>query len=819
MNRPTAFHGLVLAALLFPATDLRAQTLHVQSAGTRAPATHGPFFAITTPKALPRATVCVDYLSALGFVGGGGGPPTFAVTAGSLPQGITLAPSGVLQGLPEEASSTVFTATVTEPGGWSASAEFVLSVAAGHRAPLAEIGLAIPPSGTGGSGVPAQDTATSTIVVSGFSPITMVEHVEVRVTLLHPHAGDLVLALIAPDGEHIPLAAHRGGSQADFLGTAFTDASSAPICAGVAPFAGSYRPEVPIGVRTVLGAWKLEVTDSVPGASGVLYDWALSFEPKYQSLFAPASTQIWNLPLSSTVAAPQGISHDDTSEFVADGSRVRKLLKSDTEDAGNWTRDFVTLFPGVPLPVRRSFGSPILVTNGSDGAVYGLSPSTGATIWSRSLRRPTCAADSIGCPPVAQLFDESGCAFQSALPGTDLVFVGTRYGCGTTTANRVYALDAGTGAIRWVHNLTQSYVYDQVTGLAADPARDLVYLTAANTLAVSQPTVAALSTINGTRLWAANLGAIATEPVVGKTGVFVVTTHGVIHKLAFETGAVLWSLDLMLPGDLVQHPIVLDADHDDLFVADTGGFLHGVHDAGTSAAEQWQTKPAGQSVKGFAFSRVTGRIYCTVGNARIYQLDRVAGVTESYASVLGPANQPMGRILLDDTPLGNLSDARVLTVAGSTLVKFQVPWNLTPGDHGGNGYNPPMYIEQPEAVGVDSSLQGSTTPSSPAVGQQVFDSLTVTAFGYSPPQCIVVHAAIPAGMSYVSGTISGANSAGSITAQAGVLTIRLGDLPLATASVQLIWQQTAAGSFPRTYTVSTEQVDPVPANNTVVLAN
>jgi hypothetical protein len=81
------------------------------------------------PTTLLHATAGAVYGQTLSASGGGGGPFTFAVTAGALPAGITLSSGGVLSGSSTVAMTASFTVTATGAGiGFSGSRAYSLTV-------------------------------------------------------------------------------------------------------------------------------------------------------------------------------------------------------------------------------------------------------------------------------------------------------------------------------------------------------------------------------------------------------------------------------------------------------------------------------------------------------------------------------------------------------------------------------------------------------------------------------------------------------------------------------------------------------------------
>ena len=80
-----------------------------------------------TTASLPKATAGTPYTATLGATGGGS--LTWAVSAGSLPSGLTLGANGVVSGTPAAAGSFSFTARVGAGDGRSAAKQFDLLVA------------------------------------------------------------------------------------------------------------------------------------------------------------------------------------------------------------------------------------------------------------------------------------------------------------------------------------------------------------------------------------------------------------------------------------------------------------------------------------------------------------------------------------------------------------------------------------------------------------------------------------------------------------------------------------------------------------------
>jgi subtilisin-like proprotein convertase family protein len=96
---------------------------------------------------------------------------------------------------------------------------------------------------------------------------------QLRIDLVHiDSAGNLRSVLVLSDFV---------GAGANFQDTTFDDSAATPIAAGVAPFAGSYRPSDPLSAlagQNAQGTWVLEVGDFA-GGTGTINSWSLIIQP------------------------------------------------------------------------------------------------------------------------------------------------------------------------------------------------------------------------------------------------------------------------------------------------------------------------------------------------------------------------------------------------------------------------------------------------------------------------------------------------------------------------------------------------------------
>ncbi len=85
---------------------------------------------VLAPAALPAGQAGSTYSQTL-TASGGIGPYVFAVTVGTLPGGLTLAPNGTLSGTPTAAGASTFTITATDKNGATGNRSYSLSIANG----------------------------------------------------------------------------------------------------------------------------------------------------------------------------------------------------------------------------------------------------------------------------------------------------------------------------------------------------------------------------------------------------------------------------------------------------------------------------------------------------------------------------------------------------------------------------------------------------------------------------------------------------------------------------------------------------------------
>jgi subtilisin-like proprotein convertase family protein len=134
---------------------------------------------------------------------------------------------------------------------------------------------------TGNIAVPIPDTASVDIPLDVPDEGSILS-VSARVRLDHTFDSDLSLFLISPTGTIVELSSNNGADGDNYgsgtntcagTKTTFADAAATSITAGVAPFAGTFKPEQAQGLlasENPQGGWVLRVVDSVAGDVGTV---------------------------------------------------------------------------------------------------------------------------------------------------------------------------------------------------------------------------------------------------------------------------------------------------------------------------------------------------------------------------------------------------------------------------------------------------------------------------------------------------------------------------------------------------------------------
>ncbi len=131
----------------------------------------------------------------------------------------------------------------------------------------------VPPVGT-----PTGSATTSVIPITG-DPSLDVTSIEVTVNIVYADDGNLILTLIAPNGQSVILYQDPSATGQSFTSTTFSDSASEPIASGTGPYTGTFRPSNPLSVlngQRAVGNWTLQITGGNANQAGLFNSWSIS---------------------------------------------------------------------------------------------------------------------------------------------------------------------------------------------------------------------------------------------------------------------------------------------------------------------------------------------------------------------------------------------------------------------------------------------------------------------------------------------------------------------------------------------------------------
>ena len=407
------------------------------------------------------------------------------------------------------------------------------------------------------------------------------------------------------------------------------------------------------------------------------------------SAAAHAQTLTWAVALGSGTpsAASSDLAYNTTNPtaFVVQGTRLYAFNATSTGNgAARWAtpRTFPNNVMNFPSPVPLKNGTRAIFVAGVSGFLYALNYTDGTDLWAPlDLRRSTCfTGDQIIATPTVQLRAFANAAYQaSPLVGNDdLILVITRYGCSTTTANRVYAIRASDSSIAWTFNATGTYAMSFGSeGCSLDYANNLIYCGTDQPAGGTQPTLWAISTLDGSLKWKKNANAVRSRPELRSGRLFVGEYNGILSARDASTGLEQWAYTVTTTANIVRNPWPeFRLGSGAVFVVDSSGLLTRVDEVldgtGTPSPKlAWTRRLNGVNVSTLAaVDPYAGSVYVGASDSSVQQLDITSGITQSSAAF------GSGSSLFDPAidVEGTASTANRLFIASATqLGLFAVP--------------------------------------------------------------------------------------------------------------------------------------------------
>jgi outer membrane protein assembly factor BamB len=405
---------------------------------------------------------------------------------------------------------------------------------------------------------------------------------------------------------------------------------------------------------------------------------------------AAPPTWSWSYTLAGGSMLKPGIAGWDGT--VSPSSNASRLISlNTTTGAQSWTVGTTAGVQGWLSWIPISGGTDNAVIGADQGGtVYSINPATGATNWTQPLA--ASGAEAIQAAVAAQLRAYSNTQFQTN-PGytADVLFVATLNStttvpCGTAgTNNKLFALNASTGAVLWAFNSTVpspcAYAVNYVSGMPyVDYGRNRIYVTSHSDNATkTQSSLWIIDTLTGALIGRLALGHLDSSPTLSYDGntIYVGNTDGMLYAVNANAAiwdvanAVKWSFDLGAGAALKGFVWEDWANPGRLYFSTANGWVWCVQDLGASAAEcgaPW-SKP---SVPGPSTPLLLGALYVGSGTPdfKLYQINLATGAIEKSLALDGTT---VGDVSTEWNPAtGDYNWVFVGTGAGK-LYRIEVP--------------------------------------------------------------------------------------------------------------------------------------------------
>jgi PQQ enzyme-like repeat protein/putative pyrroloquinoline-quinone-binding quinoprotein len=399
------------------------------------------------------------------------------------------------------------------------------------------------------------------------------------------------------------------------------------------------------------GSYVLQTT---PGATGAKTATASNdADVANTHILALAASRQWNYATAAASLSPPAL--DPWSNLVLSGSNDNKLHGMYDADGAAAISPFAT---GGPVQARpavlpaaySSTGLNITYVTSQDGFVYAINTSTGAQVWKSTV--PGSGHLQGGANVWISAFTPS---FLICGTNKDVVFVGT-YNTGTTTANKIYALNGHNANVTTTGggNCTSTTVVPggvlwTYTGGSPNPNMDIitstpfvdlvnyVWVTSRGAGGTSQPSVWKLNASNGTlasgtSTW--NLGDVDASPTPNLNGslIFVGTNAGTLKAIRVSDGTVFTHTPASGSGAIngMPWPLWYDAvgsgGETIIFTLDTT--VHSVNFNGSTFTANWTKTLTGTPTLSAPVDDGANHLYVGGSSGKVHQIDADTGNNE-----------------------------------------------------------------------------------------------------------------------------------------------------------------------------------------------
>lgn len=278
----------------------------------------------------------------------------------------------------------------------------------------------------------------------------------------------------------------------------------------------------------------------------------------------------------------------------SNGNNIFSMTTADGEEIWRAKETAAPVQSGIQIVPISGTGNSYIFASSQDGHVYAVDVATGSNVWTSPL-----LGDMIQAACAVQLRDYSDVSFQGTYT-TDVVFAATRNDpLISSTNNKLYALDATSGAILWTFNGGGTYMVDMVNAMPVISYSNNTLVFASYSNGGTQSSVWAIDTLTGGLKWSIAVGDIDAAPSVSldETAVYVGTVTGDIYALDITNGSFKWTAPFAAASPVVGVIFENYISTGILYFTTQDGNIRAIQDNGTGTipSQLWQTIIAGAS--------------------------------------------------------------------------------------------------------------------------------------------------------------------------------------------------------------------------------
>ncbi len=264
------------------------------------------------------------------------------------------------------------------------------------------------------------------------------------------------------------------------------------------------------------------------------------------------------------------------------------------------------------------------------GRVYYVDTTAGLTDWATTLT----GADAVQAATTAAIIAYPNATSFRAVATDDLLFAATRNV--STTNNKVFAMRASDGALRWTFNGAGTYQMDYVVGTPwLDYARARLYVASRAGAAGTQPSLWVINALDGTLVQSFALGHLQSSPTLSydENTLYVGNTTGNLYAINLITVALKWTTPSALGSAMIGYVWEDASIAGRLYFTTANGNVWCVQDPGAGSPPNPASPVWKRAVAGASTPLLIDQLFVGSTDGKVHQIDPTTGVDQKQFTV------------------------------------------------------------------------------------------------------------------------------------------------------------------------------------------